>query len=102
VFLFSGQSPKDILNRYSRVTGTAALPPYFSIAYHQCRWNYNDEEDVFTVNEKFDEHDIPYDVLWLDIEHTIKKRYFTWDPVKFPNPINMQKKLSEVSRKVCH
>lgn len=27
-----------------------------------------------SVDEGFDEHDIPYDVLWLDIEHTDGKR----------------------------
>jgi Glycosyl hydrolases family 31 len=36
------------------------------------------------------EHDIPYDVLWLDIEHTDGKRYFTWDKHAFPDPISMQ------------
>ena len=25
---------------------------------------------LFFVRRKFDQHDIPYDVLWLDIEHT--------------------------------
>lgn len=39
------------------------------------RWNYKDEADVFAVDAGFDEHQIPYDVLWLDIEHTDGKRY---------------------------
>lgn len=47
----------------------------FSLGYHQCRWNYNDEEDVRQVNENFDLHDLPMDVMWLDIEHTDGKRY---------------------------
>ena len=47
----------------------------FSLGYHQCRWNYNDEEDVRQVNENFDQHDLPMDVLWLDIEHTDGKRF---------------------------
>ena len=46
----------------------------FSLGYHQCRWNYNDEQDVTNVNRLLDEHDLPYDVLWLDIEHTDGKR----------------------------
>ena len=29
----------------------------------------------FSVDAKFDEHDIPMDVIWLDIEHTDGKRY---------------------------
>ena len=46
-------------------------------------------KDVETVNSKFEEFDIPYDVLWLDIEHTDGKRYFTWDSRTFPNPEEM-------------
>ena len=48
---------------------------YWAIASHQCRWNYNDEEDVRQVDEGFDNHDIPYDALWLDIEYTDGKKY---------------------------
>lgn len=66
----------------------------FSIAYHQCRWNYNDQDDVAAVHAGFDEHDIPIDVIWLDIEHTDGKRYFTWDPVKFSKPKEMIEALA--------
>lgn len=41
------------------------------------------------MNAKFDEYDIPMDVIWLDIEHTDGKKYFTWDKNKFPTPKNM-------------
>ncbi|MEQ2217636.1 hypothetical protein XENOCAPTIV_017415, partial [Xenoophorus captivus] len=66
-----------------------AFPPLASLGYHQCRWNYNDQEDVRSVDAGFDEHDIPYDFIWLDIEHTDGKRYFTWDPHKFASPKEM-------------
>ena len=29
---------------------------------------------VFSVDKNFDTHDIPYDVIWLDIEHTDEKK----------------------------
>lgn len=29
----------------------------------------------FSVDKGFDDHDIPYDVLWLDIEHTDGKKW---------------------------
>ena len=29
------------------------------------------------------------DVMWLDIEHTDGKKYFTWDARKFPDSIGM-------------
>ncbi|KAG6721463.1 hypothetical protein I3842_03G113000 [Carya illinoinensis] len=41
---------------------------------------------------------IPYDVLWLDIEHTDGKRYFTWDRMLFPHPEEMQRKLAAKGR----
>ena len=53
-----------------------------------------------SVDSSFDEHDIPYDVLWLDIEHTDGKKYMTWDKLKFPSPEQMQKNLAAKGRKV--
>lgn len=50
------------------------MPQYFALGYHQCRWNYRDEADVAQVNAGFDENNIPYDVIWLDIEYTDGKR----------------------------
>lgn len=48
----------------------------------------------------FDEHDIPYDYIWLDIEHTDGKRYFSWDPHKFSSPKEMLQALKDKKRKV--
>ena len=50
------------------------MPQLFALGYHQCRWNYRDEADVRMVDETMDAYDIPYDVIWLDIEHTDGKR----------------------------
>ncbi|GMI98099.1 glucosidase 2 alpha, PRIORITY IN SWEET LIFE 5, RADIAL SWELLING 3 [Hibiscus trionum] len=99
-FFFVGPGPKDVVKQYMSVTGLPAMPQLFSTAYHQCRWNYRDEEDVENVDSKFDEHDIPYDVLWLDIEHTDGKRYFTWDKLLFPHPEEMQRKLAAKGRRM--
>lgn len=82
------------------LSGTQSFPPLASLGYHQCRWNYNDQEDVKSVDAGFDEHDIPYDFIWLDIEHTDGKRYFTWDPQKFATPKEMLQGLMDKKRKV--
>ena len=52
------------------------------------------------VHGQFESLDLPYDVLWLDIEHTDGKRYFTWDKNKFPNPVQMQDELAATGRKM--
>ncbi|KAI4180650.1 MAG: hypothetical protein L6R41_007093 [Letrouitia leprolyta] len=100
VFVFLGPTPKDIIQPYNELTGYSQLPQHFSLGYHQCRWNYVTDEDVKDVDRKFDKHKIPYDVIWLDIEYTEGKKYFTWDKDNFPNPIDMQKQLDSHGRKL--
>jgi alpha 1,3-glucosidase len=100
VFFFPGPTPKDVMRQQAEITGKAYLPPYFSLGYHQCRWNYRSEEDSLQVDEGFDTHNIPYDVLWLDIEHTDGKKYFTWDRHNFPNPKQMQDTIAAKGRKM--
>ncbi|XP_061756155.1 neutral alpha-glucosidase AB isoform X4 [Nerophis ophidion] len=100
VFIMLGPTPNDVFAQYASLTGTQAFPPLAALAYHQCRWNYNDQEDVQAVDAGFDEHDIPYDYIWLDIEHTDGKRYFTWDPNKFATPKEMLQSLMDKKRKM--
>ncbi|XP_045918186.1 neutral alpha-glucosidase C isoform X2 [Micropterus dolomieu] len=95
-----GPSPQQLFSQYAQLTGYQALPPLFALGYHQCRWNYNDEADVKAVDAGFDRHDIPYDVIWLDIEHTDGKRYFTWDSAFFPEPASLQRHLEKKKRKL--
>ncbi|KAJ7996613.1 hypothetical protein DPEC_G00238870 [Dallia pectoralis] len=100
VFLMLGPKPADVFSQYASLTGTQAFPPLSSLAYHQSRWNYNNQEDVASVDRGFDEHDIPYDFIWLDIEHTDGKRYFTWDKKNFPQPKDMLQGLMDKRRKM--
>ena len=77
--------------------------PYFqtfTLGYHQSRWNYNDQDDVAQIADSFDRFDMPMDVMWLDIEYTDGKKYFTWDSRKFPNPIEMIHNLTSKGRKL--
>jgi len=95
-----GTNPITALTKMPVLVGAQELPPMFALGYHQCRWNYKDERDVAAVHANFEMLDIPYDVLWLDIEHADGKRYFTWDTSLFPDPISMQTNLSRTGRKM--
>jgi alpha 1,3-glucosidase len=68
---FSFFADSNIFNfyyKYHRYIGFPSLPPAFALGYHQSRWNYVNTEDLINVDKKFDEYDIPYDSIWLDIE----------------------------------
>lgn len=100
IFVFLGPSCHEVYKNLGELVGFTALPQEFALGYHQSRWNYEDEDDVKQVDGKFDEFDIPYDVIWLDIEYTNGKRYFTWDAKHFPTPDKMLAYLEESKRKL--
>ncbi|OLN93241.1 Glucosidase 2 subunit alpha 2 [Colletotrichum chlorophyti] len=98
VFVFLGPLPRDVSKQYTELTGTTAMPQEFSLGYHQCRWNYISDDDVKDVNRYFNKYNIPYDVIWLDIEYPVGKKWFTWDDDKFMDPIGMGKALDQYGR----
>ncbi|OWT41465.1 alpha 1,3-glucosidase [Cryptococcus neoformans Bt1] len=100
LLLLPGPSPTDLFKQYAILTGPTPLPPQWSTAYHQCRWNYNDQDDVLEVDAKFDEADMPLDVTWLDIEYAEEHRYFDWDKKHFPNPNAMLDSVASKGRKM--
>lgn len=102
IFILMGPTPIAAFKQFTDLTGTAPLPPPFAIGFHQCRWNYNDEDDVGMVHAKFDEFDIPVDSIWLDIEYTDSKKYFTWDQHKFPHPKEMIANLTAKARHLTY
>lgn len=102
VWFMMGPTPKDVVAQNGAITGTTPLPPYYSIGYHQCRWNYFTQEEVSDVDTGFDEHDIPLDAIWLDIEYTEgrSKKYFTWDPVTFSDHKTLISNLTTKGRRL--
>jgi alpha-glucosidase (family GH31 glycosyl hydrolase) len=100
LYLMADKSPSKVQQMYTRLSGRQFMPPMFSLGYHQCRWNYRDDADVRDVDANFDKHEIPYDVIWLDIEHTDGKRYLTWDKALFPDPTKLQRDIGAKGRKM--
>ncbi|ODQ79354.1 glycoside hydrolase family 31 protein [Babjeviella inositovora NRRL Y-12698] len=100
VVLSIGKTPTDVSKSYGALTGFVELPQLFALGYHQCRWNYNDEADVLGVSANMDKYQIPYDIIWLDIEYTDSKKYFTWKKELFPDPVGMMRQLDRTGRKL--
>lgn len=98
IFVFFGPTPKDIVRQYVSLTGAPMMPPLFSIGYHQCRYNYGDEKEILDI-DNFDKNEIPYDVIWLDVDYTDEYKYFTWNKISFPDPLRLQNQLEKKGQK---
>ncbi|CAI6077611.1 glycoside hydrolase family 31 protein [Cohnella sp. JJ-181] len=95
-----GPQLKDVVQRYSGLTGRMELPPAWAIGYHQSRYSYMDQEEVMKLARNFRSKNIPCDVIYLDIHYMDEYRVFTFDPVRFPNPKQMIDELGEMGIKI--
>jgi alpha 1,3-glucosidase len=99
IVLLTGPTPMDVMTQFHAITDLPTLPPIFALGFHQSKWGYENEDAVAAVNEGFTSHNIPLDVLWLDIQHTDGNRYFTWGP-GYTHPESLTEKLGTEGRKL--
>ncbi|KAF5288677.1 hypothetical protein FQA39_LY15319 [Lamprigera yunnana] len=100
MFILTGPTLPRTVMQYTKLTGTAPLPQYFTLGYHQSRYSYMTQQEVLDVVLNLDISDMPVDAMWLDIDYTEEKKYFTWDKVRFPNPQDLIDTLKETNRKL--
>lgn len=85
-YLFAGPTPAAVVEQLTRLTGRPALPPLWSLGYHQSRWSYGSDTHVRAIARGFRERSIPLDAIHLDIDYMDGFRVFTWDRERFPDP----------------
>lgn len=95
VYVFAGPRPKDVVQRYTELTGRMELPPLWSLGYHQCRYSYYPESRVREIAREMRNRQIPCDAIWLDIDYMDGYRVFTWDKNRFPDPKKLVADLKE-------
>lgn len=93
LYVIAGPRLKDVVMRYTALTGRIQLPPRWALGYHQSRYSYMDQREVLELARTFREKQIPCDVIYLDIHYMDEYRVFTFDPVRFPDPEGMMKEL---------
>jgi alpha-glucosidase len=94
-YFFWGPSMKKILGRYAELTGHMPLPPMWALGNQQCRWSYYPQAVAEELVRQYREHDLPLDVLYLDIHYMQGYRLFTWDTTRYPNPRAFTDKLKQ-------
>jgi alpha-glucosidase len=88
-------SPRRALERFTELTGRPALPPRWSLGYHQSRWGYKTEKDVREVVAGFKARDLPLSAVHLDIDYMDEYRVFTVDQARFPDLAALARDLKQ-------
>jgi len=101
-YFINGPHPKQVVERYTALTGRISMPPRWALGYNQCRFSYYPESRVRLLADTFREKKIPADVIWLDIHFQDNFKPFTWDRERFPDPKKMIADLAAQGfRTVC-
>ena len=88
-YFINGPDPRQVVERYTILTGRMPMPPRWALGYNQCRYSYYPESRVRLLAETFREKKVPADVIWLDIHYQDGYKPFTWDRERFPDPKKM-------------
>ena len=104
-FVIYGPTPKEVLDKYTQLTGRPALPPAWSFGLWLST-SFTTDYDEKTVNEfiqGMEDRDIPLTVFHYDCYWMRGFRWcdFEWDPNVFPDPAGMLGRLHERGLKVC-
>ena len=104
-FLLNGPTMKEVLTRYTALTGRPSLPaPWTFGLWLSTSFTTNyDEETVMSFIDGMQERGIPlrtfhFDCFWMKEFHWSD---FVWDARVFPDPQGMLRRIKEKGLKIC-
>ena len=92
-YILYGPTPKEVVERYTWLTGTPPMPPLWTLGFQQSRYTYFPESRLLDVASRLRADHIPADALYLDIDFQDHHRPFTIDQQAFPDFAGMVAKL---------
>ena len=84
-YVIAGPSTRDVVRRYTDLTGKAPLPPQWALGYQQSRYSYMSAQEVRQVADTLRADKIPTDAIWLDIDFQDRNRPFTVNTDTYPD-----------------
>jgi alpha-glucosidase len=94
-YIIAGPSVREVVRRYTDITGKAPLPPLWSLGFQQSRYSYMSADEVRRIAARLRKERVPADVIWLDIDYQDRHRPFTTNKQTFPD---LKKLAGDVGR----
>ena len=85
LYLLSGGNENAICKEFRTLIGRSYIPPRWAFGLAQSRWGYKTEEDVREVARQYKEHNLPLDMICMDIEYMQDYADFTVNKERFPD-----------------
>ena len=99
-YITVGDTPKDILENYTAVTGRAEMFPEDLMGLWQCKLRYRTQDEVLTVARQYQKEGIKIDQIVIDFFHWTYQGDWKFDEKYWPDPKAMVDELHEMGIKV--
>lgn len=77
LYVITGENAYDIVKQFRRIIGRSYIPPKYAFGFGQSRWGYRNAEDFRHVAEEYRKHNIPIDMVYMDIDYMQDYKDFT-------------------------
>ncbi|MGO8954807.1 MAG: TIM-barrel domain-containing protein [Rhodomicrobium sp.] len=102
LYVIFGPALRDVVERYTALTGRIAFPPHWSLSYSGSAMGYTEAPDAAERLGEFlarlGEHTIPCRSFHLSSGYTKKagrRNVFTWDRSRFPDPARLARRFAD-------
>ncbi len=99
-WITAGETPKQILEQYTSVTGRAEMFPEHLMGLWQCKLRYRTQEEVLEVAHQYQKEGISIDQIVIDFFHWTLQGDWKFDPLYWPDPKAMIDELHSMGIKV--
>jgi len=99
-YFIHGKDYKEIMSRYTDLTGKPIMPPKWAFGFAQSRGLYTRESQALEIAAEFRRRQIPCDIIYQDIGWTQHLQDFAWRKGNYTHPQKMLSTLKEQGFKV--
>ncbi|OBT79745.1 hypothetical protein VF21_01415 [Pseudogymnoascus sp. 05NY08] len=93
----AGDSPAEIVEAYSGVTGTVPMMPEYGLGFWQCKLRYQTQEELLEVAREYKRRGLPIDLIVIDFFHWALQGDWKFDPTYWPDPDAMIAELKSLN-----
>ena len=95
-FVIASNTTDEIYAGYRQLTGTTPMLPKAAYGFIQCKQRYSSQDEVLKVAQGYRDRHLPLDVVVVDWFYWTKMGQIDMDPVKWPDPSAMNRRLHDM------
>jgi len=95
-WITAGDSPAQIQEQYTAVTGRVPMMPDFGLGFTQCRMRYRNQQELMDVAREHKRRGLPMDMIVADFFHWTTQGDWKFDETDWPDVEGMVKELKEM------